>query len=172
MEETAQPDYKAILKFWFGSVEETVIPSERRARVWFGDNLEVDKEIRSRFKQVHADAAAGKLADWGEIPHGKLALVLLYDQFSRHLFTNSPESFAYDGHALKTCMLGLGDVDHELSLIERVFYYFPLLHAENLEMQELSLQCYDALVSLASLCLISGQLRSSTGIARCESNVT
>ena len=149
MEETIQPDYQAFLNFWFGSVEQTVIPTRRRACVWFGDNVEVNKDICIRFSQAHQDAIMGKLAYWEKMPHGQLALILLYDQLSRHLFLNSAEAFDYDGHALKVCLLGLGRVDHELSLIERVFFYFPLLHAENLEIQQLSLQCYDVLLSLA-----------------------
>jgi uncharacterized protein (DUF924 family) len=149
MTEAAQPAYKRILDFWFGSVEETVIPSENRARVWFGDNPQVDEEICSRFAQEHRDAAEGKLPQWEETAHGKLALILMLDQFSRHLFRNSAEAFDYDTRALEICMHGIGTVDHELSLIERVFYFFPLLHSERPEVQEVSVQCYNMLVSLA-----------------------
>jgi uncharacterized protein (DUF924 family) len=149
MEGTVEPDYKVILDFWFGSVEETLVPSEERVKIWFGDNPEIDEEICTQFKQVHADTIAGKNDHWRESAHGQLALILLLDQFSRHLFRNSSEAFDYDAMALKICSEGMGHADHELSLIERVFYYFPLLHAEQLDMQELSLQCYDVLVALA-----------------------
>lgn len=149
MDDITQPDYKLVLDFWFGSIEETTVPSEERARIWFADNPEVDQEIRSQFGRVHSKAVADKLKDWEETAHGQLALVLLFDQFSRHLFRDSPEAFNHDERALEMCMLGLGTTDHGLSLLERVFFYFPLLHSERLEVQELSLQCYNTLATLA-----------------------
>lgn len=149
MTDIKQPSYKQVLDFWFGSVEETLIPSENRARIWFGDNPKVDQEICTRFGQAHKDAVQGKLASWSESAHGQLALILMLDQFSRHLFRDSTEAFGYDMTALDICMSGIGAIDHELSLIERVFYYFPLLHSERLEIQEISVQCYDMLVALA-----------------------
>lgn len=149
MEVTVEPDYQLILDFWFGSIEEMLVPSENRFNIWFGDNPEVDKEICEQFHQIHAAVVAGKKSHWRETAHGQLALILVLDQFSRHLFRHSAEAFSGDAEALKICTEGLGRIDHELSLIERVFYYFPLLHAEELVMQELSLQCYDILVALS-----------------------
>ena len=150
MRSAAQLEYQQVLDFWFGSVEETVIPSEHRARVWFGDNPQFDEKIRAEFSAVHEKAVSGALTDWEGEAHGKLALVLLLDQFSRHLSRGTADAFLYDAEALKICVQGIeAQLDHELSLIERVFFYFPLLHAEALEFQALSVQCYEVLVELA-----------------------
>jgi uncharacterized protein (DUF924 family) len=149
LEDTLEPEYKPVLDFWFGSVEKTWIPTEDQVQIWFGDSPKVDQTIAARFKTLHQEASVGARKSWQESAHGQLALILVFDQFSRHLFRNSSQAFHLDPVALKICLDGLGRVDHELSLIERVFFYFPLLHAEQLEMQEISLQCYDTLLSLA-----------------------
>lgn len=139
-----------ILKFWFGRVEETVIPSKQRARVWFGDVVEVHEQINALFAADLQHAIDGKYAAWAEAPHSALALIILLDQFSRHVHHATPAAFAQDQLALTTCLHGIErQHDHHLSLIERVFYYYPLLHAENLSAQEQSLQAYQVLAQLA-----------------------
>lgn len=150
MTQSGEIDYQKVLDFWFGSVEETVIPSEHRARVWFGDNPKVDAEMRREFLETHEMTINGQLDSWRGTAHGELALVLLLDQFSRHLYRNTEKAFRYDHHALMICSEGIeSNMDHELSLIERVFFYFPLLHSEELQFQELSVRCYHMLVDLA-----------------------
>ena len=142
--------YEEILVFWFGRVEQTVVPTEHRARVWFGEDKKIDAEIQARFGMVLDDALAGRLKDWEKTPRGQLALIIVLDQFSRHIYRNSPEAFEQDGKALEVCLKGLReDADHSLSLIERVFYYFPLLHSEKLGHQEQSVRSYGTLVDLA-----------------------
>lgn len=142
--------YHPILKFWFGHVEETIIPSENRARIWFAENPQVDTEIKSLFAFELERAIKGEFAHWETVPHGQLALIILLDQFSRHVYRNKPEAFAQDDYALSICQRGIEHhKDHDLSLIERVFYYFPLLHAEHIRCQELAIQSYQVLVELA-----------------------
>lgn len=150
MEKQAGHDYRELLHFWFGSVEDTVIPSEHRARVWFGDNPQVDQEMKERFGHLHTLAIHGGLSEWEKTAHGQLALILLYDQFSRHLYRGTSKAFQYDMDALRICSYAVEtQLDHQLSLIERVFFYFPLLHAESMKFQDLSVQCYHLLIDLA-----------------------
>ena len=139
-----------ILTFWFGRVEESVVPSQNRARVWFGDTIEVDAEIKQQFTDDVQRAIAGEYDAWTENPRTELALIILLDQFSRHVFHRTPQAFAQDAKALAICDAGLrAQHDHSLSLIERVFYYYPLLHAEDLVAQERSLQAYQSLANMA-----------------------
>lgn len=141
---------RTILDYWFGHVEETVIPSENRARIWFGENPEIDEEIRQRFQVDLESAIAGKYNKWRDESRGQLALIITYDQFSRHIFRGLPEAYSQDQHALDVCLLGMeAEQDHNLSLIERVFYYFPILHSENISYQESSIRAYEILVELA-----------------------
>ena len=142
--------YDEILTFWFGRVEQTVTPSENRSRIWFGDDPDVAQMMRSEFMSDIESARAGLYDEWCLNPRGQLALVLLYDQFARHMFRGTAEAFEYDAKALRIVLDGLDRFcDHELSLIERVFYYFPLLHSEELCYQEQSLRAYALVDSLA-----------------------
>ncbi len=139
-----------IIKFWFGRVEKTIVPSENRARIWFGESPEVDADIRDKFTLDLKRASSGEYAKWEKSPRGQLALIIILDQFSRHIHRDNPSAYAQDDYALGVCMKGLQDQDdHQLSLIERVFYYFPLLHSEHLTYQEMSIRSYQILVELA-----------------------
>lgn len=140
----------SILQFWFGHVEETIIPSENRARIWFANSAEIDLKIKKQFSEILEDAIQGKYKEWETTPRGKLALIILFDQFSRHIYRRTPKAYAQDQKALNICIGGLeNESDHELSLIERVFFYFPLLHSERLSYQEESIRAYQMLSELA-----------------------
>jgi len=150
MNETPQFPYTEVLTYWFGHVEETIVPSEHRARIWFGEDKEIDEGIKNRFSSLLADAIADKLTGWEETAHGQLASIILLDQFSRHVFRGTPQAFEQDDKALSICLKGMRyELDHSLSLIERVFYYFPLLHSEKMGYQEQSIRAYRVLVELA-----------------------
>ncbi|MGB6975857.1 MAG: DUF924 family protein [Gammaproteobacteria bacterium] len=139
-----------ILHYWFGHVEETVLPSENRTRIWFGGNKEVDEEIKAKFGDDWQKAVNGQCVEWENDPHGMLGLIILFDQFTRHIHRQTPASFAQDQKALDLCLRGIQkEFDHLLSLIERVFFYFPLMHSESLEMQATAVRAYQILVNLA-----------------------
>ncbi len=139
-----------INKFWFGRVEETIIPSANRARIWFSEDEEVAELIKADFLEDMKAAQQGQYDHWVETARGQLALILLLDQFPRHIYRETPDAFTTDASALNICLSGIAnEIDHNLSLIERVFYYFPLLHAENLDYQEQSIENYRVLSELA-----------------------
>ena len=139
-----------IIKFWFGRVETTIVPSENRARIWFSEDDDVDNEVSDVFSSDLASAIAGQYDQWQSTARGHLALVLILDQFSRHVYRNQPAAYAQDEMALNVTLHGLdAELDHELSLIERVFFYFPLLHSEELAHQERSVVVYQNLAEMA-----------------------
>lgn len=139
-----------ILKFWFGRVEDTIVPTEHRARIWFGEDPTVDEEIRDLFSHDLEKAMTGEYDGWQQNPRGQLALIIVYDQFSRHIHRNSPLAFSQDLKALDICTSGIqNESEHHLSLIERVFYYFPLLHSEEIVFQEQGIRAYQLLADLA-----------------------
>jgi len=141
-----------ILKFWFGRIEETILPTENRAKIWFGENPEVDEEIKTSFGDLLSMARFRKLDNWIKMPRGQLALIILLDQFSRHIYRETPAAYEQDAAALSVCLDGLNkEFDHQLSLIERVFFYFPLLHAEDIHCQEKSVKAYKTLSEMAFL---------------------
>jgi uncharacterized protein (DUF924 family) len=142
--------YNTINEFWFGRVEQTIVPSERRAKVWFGEDAAIDTEIRQSFSDDLDKAVTGEYDNWIAHPRGQLALIILLDQFSRHIYRDTPLAFSQDYKALQICLNGLrNEKDHELSLIERVFFYFPLLHSESIENQKIAVQSYHILSEIA-----------------------
>lgn len=143
-------DYEHINAFWFGRVEQTIVPTERRAKIWFGEDPETDAAINELFSDTLQGAIRGQCDHWQSLPRGQLAAVILLDQFSRHIYRDHPLAYAQDGKALSICLCGIQtEADHQLSLIERVFYYFPLLHAEQLGYQEQSIHYYERLAEMA-----------------------
>lgn len=115
--------------FWF----------EEKAGQWFVKDAALDAEIAERFGAWIDCAAEGGLEEWKETPQGWVALVVLLDQFPRNIYRNSPRAFAYD-EAAKRVTLEAQErgVDRELSDKEREMLYMPLMHAEDLNLQELS----------------------------------
>lgn len=143
-------EYQQVNNFWFGHVEQTIVPSEERAKLWFGEDLRVDADIRAKFGALLEKTIHGDFDPWANTPRGQLALVIILDQFSRHIFRGSPLAFSQDPRALALCLKGLQEEsDHALSLIERVFFYFPLLHSEKLAHQDQAVHCYFQLGELA-----------------------
>ncbi len=143
-------DFETVLQFWFGRVEETVVPSENRARIWFGEESDVDQEIKNEFSTTLTAFLNGECQDWLSSARGQLAAIILLDQFSRHIYRDTEKAYAQDELALEICLQGIeNESEHDLSLIERVFYYFPLLHSEDVGYQELSVQYYQMLSELA-----------------------
>ena len=105
--------------------------------------------IKQFFEEYQA-ATSGKLTEWANTPRGRLALIILLDQFSRWTHRNTPTAFNFDKVAQDLCVEGLcTNMDHSLTLIERVFFYMPLVHAESSEIQDKSIQLFQSLVSLS-----------------------
>lgn len=139
-----------LLNFWFGHLGSADLPSSDRTALWFGENNPIKEEWLIKFQQDYDDAIAGKLEHWEELPRGRLALILLLDQFSRYHFGRSPNAFLQDEKAQQLCLDGLEKkLDQSLTLIERVFFYMPLVHSENDENQEKSIRLYQQLVTLS-----------------------
>jgi uncharacterized protein (DUF924 family) len=135
-----------ILMFWLGSNADAA----ERSRLWWGKHPETDKLIRARFASSLRKAADGDLDGWAATPGGRLALILLTDQFSRNMYRDTPNAFAFDAIALRCCKEELReDVDKPLRPIERVFFYLPLEHSESLKDQERSVALLQALVQEA-----------------------
>jgi uncharacterized protein (DUF924 family) len=139
-----------ILDFWFGNLEDANVPSTERTDLWFGADENVDKTIREIFFDDLQRAIQDEYIEWEETARGRLALIILLDQFSRSIYRNTPEAYSQDNKALALCLQGIQrEQDHTLSLIERVFFYMPLEHAEKLEVQVRSVMAYQVLVDLS-----------------------
>jgi uncharacterized protein (DUF924 family) len=137
-----------ILSFWFGEIDADGLATAQQTKRWFRASAEIDKSIRERFESDLQKAIQRQLASWEQYPRGRLALIVLLDQFSRNIYRGTAQAFAQDELALSLCLQGI-DIGHDLALrpIERTFYYLPLEHAESLEMQHKCVQHYEQLVA-------------------------
>ena len=152
-----------LLSYWFGRLNDDT-PLDREAepfatqyRRWYGKDSAVDAEIRSRF-----ESALGAITTDGETwrraaqqadedPRKALAITILVDQLPRNMYRDTPQMYAYDAlgvaHAYRTIIAGH---EQRLSLVERMFAYVPLMHAEELTLQRLMEQRFEALAADAS----------------------
>jgi len=139
-----------ILAFWFGDLGRADLPSSDRTNLWFGESESLKNEMLNTFNKEYEAAIKGELTNWAESPRGRLALIILLDQFSRWAYRNSVNAFTYDQSAQQLCLDGLEQkMDQSLTLIERVFFYMPLVHSEEPSNQEKSIQLFQNLVGLS-----------------------
>jgi len=127
---------KTIVEFWFGRNMDDSVVAKERSPLWWSKNPDTDAEIRRRFEALVIAAESGDLDDWQQSAEGRLALVLLTDQFPRNIYRDTLAAFRFDALARKLCRNGLKEQsDHRLRPIERVFFYLPLEHSEDLDDQ-------------------------------------
>lgn len=139
-----------LLTFWFGDLGHADLPTSDRTNLWFGENEKLKVSLLQNYQNEYDQATAGQLNNWADTPRGRLALIILLDQFSRSFYRNSPNAFAFDALARKLCEEGLQrKMDQALTLIERVFFYMPLVHSEDSQSQEKAIQLFQSLVSLS-----------------------
>lgn len=142
---------QAILSFWFRETELSAPQIDRRMDIWFGENPVFDHEIQKDFADDVDRASEGKLDHWAHQPHGRLALILLLDQFRRNIYRNTAKAFEKDKAALKLCVQGaMAKKDRGLTPIERVFFYMPLQHAESAKVQAKSCELFNKLANAVS----------------------
>lgn len=125
-------EYNDILNFWFRDLA----PQE-----WFFGGDHIDVLVRERFERVTSDALKGKYQEWETIPRGRLALILVLDQFTRNIYRDTPQSYEGDEKAQILSLDGIKKgMDERLTFSERHFFYMPLMHAEDKHVQAMSVQ--------------------------------
>jgi uncharacterized protein (DUF924 family) len=141
-----EPKIEQILEFWFGKLENSESWDQDKHRLWFQGGAEFDRKIESLFKEDISTAEKGTYDHWKTSPRGRLALILLFDQFPRNIFRGTAKAFFYDSQARELALEGIQlGLDQLLYPIERQFFYLPLMHAEDPEIQNLSVQIFHQL---------------------------
>ena len=129
-----------VLSYWFPEKDIFDADQEtfgRQMQWWFAGGPEVDREISERFGEVLEQAHRGELDHWADTPRGRLALIVVLDQFSRNVYRSSALSYAQDEKALGLAVGGIdAGMDRELSPMERIFFWMPLGHSGDLALQE------------------------------------
>ncbi len=112
-----------ILHFWF---------QELTDKQHFTKDAELDDTIRTRFSDTLEAAARCELFAWRATAEGRLAEILVLDQFSRNIFRDTPRAFAQDALALVLAQeLVASGLDSSLPAAQRVFAYMPYMHSES-----------------------------------------
>ncbi|MGE5319626.1 MAG: DUF924 family protein [Hyphomicrobiaceae bacterium] len=145
------PDPESVLAFWFGAPGSAAEVAAQKSKLWFGKSPANDQAVMEQFSDTLVAATQGKLDHWAGTPRGRLALLIVFDQFPHHIHRDQPQAFATDPQALALSLdaLAAGE-DQQLAPIERVFLYLPLEHAESLAMQDLSVSLYEKLAHQAA----------------------
>jgi len=125
-----------VLAFWF---------VETLPRQWFAKDAAFDGLVRDRFLGLTRQALAGECDAWGMEPPGGLALVLLLDQFPRQIWRDTATAFAGDPQALALSLQAVerGWLEAEPEQARRQFWLMPLMHSEDLAVQEAALPLFE-----------------------------
>lgn len=119
---------KEVLDFWF---------NELGPKDWFNGGKEIDRQINSRFKATVEQARSGEFYQWRDTIHGRLAEIILLDQFPRNIYRGLKAAFASDDMALALAQEAYQqDNFNQLTQDEQVFLVMPFMHAESLIIQE------------------------------------
>ena len=141
-------EFEDVLRFWFGDGPEVVDPSQ--VERWFRGGTDAD--ILRRYRPLHERAASGELDAWSRAPRSRLALILVLDQFSRTLHRGGEEAFAQDERAQALTLEGLENGHYAALALpwEKIFFFLPLGHSEDLERQDLAVRLSEDLVTEAT----------------------
>lgn len=127
--------YREVLKFWF---EETDPPQ------WWAKDDNFDQLLTERFSAVHARATRCELFEWRVNAKGRLAEIIVLDQFSRNMYRDSPLAFVNDPLALALSQEAISaGVENELTPMERSFLYMPFMHSESLKIHEVAMELFN-----------------------------
>jgi len=146
-------DKQDILNFWFDAAQDSSSPAlsdndinQRQSGLWWQKSPAADDDIRQRFEPTLKALLRGQYSNWLNDAEGRLAAIIVLDQFSRNMYRDSALSYTQDSLALHWCLEGirLGH-DKQLRPIQRVFFYMPLEHAESTQMQALCLEKFQQL---------------------------
>jgi uncharacterized protein (DUF924 family) len=142
-ETTGLPRADAVLQFWFGELDASGRADPQHSSCWWKKDSAFDASIRERFLALHEALRRGECATWRDSARGRLAYLIVLDQFSRNMFRDTAASFASDELALAAATDGIDlDLDRRLRLDERAFFYMPLVHSEQITVQDRCVHLY------------------------------
>lgn len=123
-----------ILHFWFEELD---------PQAWFVKDEVLDNTIKQRFGVIHASAVKAELYDWRTTAEGRLAEIIILDQFSRNMYRDSREAFANDTLALALAQEAVAQqLDQQLTTEQKIFLYMPYMHSESQKVHEVGERLY------------------------------
>lgn len=123
-----------VISFWFEEIPQ---------KLWFAVDPDFDRQIAERFPGLHDKARAGELFMWRDSAEGRLAEIIVLDQFSRNLFRNQAKAFQQDDMALVLAQEAIrAGAPKELSVMKRAFLFMPYMHSESAEIHKLAVPLF------------------------------
>lgn len=130
-----QVSYSHLLKTWFSA------PVNRH---WFSSTTEIDAQLKQQFEALWQQGSNALLDDWKQNAEGCLALVILLDQIPLNIFRNQAKSFSTEQQAVAITRHAIQQqFDQQIDNDRLAFLYMPLMHSENLDDQNLAVNCFD-----------------------------
>ena len=124
-----------VLAFWFDELDSSQ---------WFKKDTGLDTLIRSRFEPVHSAAANGELWPWRANAEGRLAEIIVLDQFSRNIYRDTPRAFTCDSMALVLAQEAIrAQADFVLTTEQKTFLYMPFMHSESLDVHDVAMELFN-----------------------------
>lgn len=115
--------FSDVLTFWFEQTE---------PKQWWIADPAFDAAIRERFLPLLEQAGQGELYLWRDTPKGRLAEIIVLDQFSRNIHRDTPQAFAFDPIALVLAQHAVAaGALAALTEVERAFLLMPYMHSES-----------------------------------------
>jgi uncharacterized protein (DUF924 family) len=140
---TKHPEAQAVLAFWF---------EELKPRQWWVKDPTLDEEIGHRFRHIHEQATRSELRPWRQDAAGRLAEIIVLDQFSRNIYRGTPGAFAADPLALTLAQEVVAHgLDSKLDAQQRAFAYMPYMHSESTAIHRQAVKLFDSLGQASSL---------------------
>jgi uncharacterized protein (DUF924 family) len=140
----ATNDFEEVLSFWFGELDEQGRADQLHTERWWRRDAAFDELLRARFGALHEAVARGERDPWLDSPRGRLALIIVLDQLSRNMFRGTARMFACDAKALEVALEGIErGLDRGLACDERTFFYMPLMHSEDLSVQNRCVELFE-----------------------------
>ncbi|HKO88284.1 MAG TPA: DUF924 family protein [Burkholderiales bacterium] len=128
--------YNEVLRFWFEDID---------PKQWWISDPAFDTLVRDRFAPLLDQAAKGELFDWRQDAKGRLAEIIVLDQFSRNIHRGTPFAFAQDSMALVLAQEAVkSDLHRALDQNERVFLLLPYMHSESRKIHVLAERLFRA----------------------------
>lgn len=126
-----------VIDFWF---------DPKHISLHFAEDKEFDEKIRVTFLDTWEKASEGLLVEWRKDIKGRLAEIIVLDQFSRNLWRNDIRTYTQDKMAIALAQEVLNHSEYDkLSSVEKRYVLLPFMHSESLELHDWANKYYEEL---------------------------
>lgn len=134
---------RSVLDFWFGTLDSEGCASPETREYWSIKDPDFDREIQKKFEGLYREIVAGEHEDWLETTEGRVAYVVVIDQMPRNMYRGTEKMYASDEQALSVCLDAIEKGrDTQALFAHRNFLYMPLMHSENITVQDQCVALY------------------------------